>query len=198
MISGMLWLNSLPELPQFIQNSYILKNISKKVFPLESVLQNFERRTSGWQVAWEAMKDKPTLGYGPENFSIGFDRHYDPSIPYITKLNPSGSTGWWDRAHNFVFDIGVTAGIPALIIYLSLFVVLFYQLQKLKRKCPEKAIICQGIQAAFIAYLTANLFSFDSFSSYIILFFLIGYCLHLTNDAKVVETAENNSPSLIK
>ncbi len=132
-----------------------------------------ESRISAWKVSWEALKDRPVLGYGPENFSIGFDKYYDPSLPGITPWP------WWDRAHNFIFDISVTAGIPALIIYLSLFGTLFWQLQKVKRRQPETAIICHGLQATFIAYLVANFFSFDIFDTYLISFLLIGYSLHL-------------------
>ncbi|MFH1657174.1 MAG: O-antigen ligase family protein [bacterium] len=200
---GIYWFNSQPEFPKFIKENYVLNNAVGRFFPIEKALPySFQERLSGWKVAMEALKDKPIIGYGPENFSIGFDKYYDSSAPYITKFKPylTSGTGWWDRAHNFVFDIGVTAGIPALIIYLSLFTVLFYQLQKVKRKCPDKAIICHGIQATFLAYLAANFFSFDSFSSYIILFLLIGYCLHLISSANPetqAEIQEVGPPALI-
>jgi len=154
-------------------------------------------RISAWKVSLEAIKDRPILGYGPENFSIGFDKYYDPSLPEIA-ISPEGITTWWDRAHNFIFDISVTAGIPALIIYISLFGVLLWQLQKLK-KDPEKTIVAHGIQATFLAYLVANLFSFDTFSSYLILFLLIGYSLHLLSDQTNVDMPqEKNGFILIK
>src|SRR3989344_4776509 len=35
-----------------------------------------EPRFAVWKVAFEAIKEKPILGYGPENFNIGFDRFY--------------------------------------------------------------------------------------------------------------------------
>jgi len=47
------------------------------------------------------------------SISIAFDKYYDPSLFKITSSN---NLVWWDRAHNFIFDIGVTAGIPALMI----------------------------------------------------------------------------------
>src|SRR3989344_4082759 len=34
-------------------------------------------RLATWQVSFDAFLDRPLLGYGPENFSIGFDRNYD-------------------------------------------------------------------------------------------------------------------------
>ncbi len=162
---------------------------------LDRVLSIFEGRkvTEGriatWKVSWRALEDRPILGYGPENFMIAFDKNYDPTLPIIGP-GPTGESvyyEWWDRAHNFVFDISITAGIPALIIYLLLFGVLFWQLQKIKRKNPEEAIIPNGIQATFIGYLVALFFSFDSFSTYLISFLLIGYSLHLINSSQELQ-----------
>ena len=143
------------------------------------------------------------MGYGPENFSIGFDKYYNPSLPQIEKMPGGIVTTWWDRAHNFVFDIGVTAGVPALIIYLSLFLVLFWQLQKLKSAeinadsnaefTPNNKIIYHGIQSTFIGYLVANFFSFDTFSTYLISFLLIAYSLHLLSQREVGESQGSRS-----
>ena len=182
---GVYYLNNQPEFPQFIQDNKILKQVASR---LSIRLALDDPRFSVWKVSLEAVKERPILGYGPENFSIGFDKYYDPSLPYIDIAWGS----WYDRAHNFLFDIAVTAGIPALIIYLSLIGALFWQLQKLKynpNPAPEQssvrgrstnnAIIAHGLQAAFIGYLAANFFSFDTFSTYLILFLLISYSLHL-------------------
>ncbi len=162
--------------------------INKAMMRFSPKLLEEEPRFSVWKVASEAIKERPILGYGPENFNIGFDKFYDSSLPYIS--HEWGS--WYDRAHNFIFEIAVTAGIPALLIYLALFGVLFWQLQKLKTAQRKSAIIsgnqnqilAHGLQATFIGYFVANFFSFDSFSSYLISFLLIGYSLFLI--------AENN------
>ena len=79
----------------------------------------------------------------------------------------------------------MTAGVLALIIYLALFGVLFWQLQKLKHTDEHRLenrstrIMTHGIQATFLAYLVANFFSFDTFSTYLIFFLIIGYSLSL-------------------
>lgn len=143
-----------------------------------------ESRISTWKISLEAVKSRPILGYGPENFSIGFDKYYDPSLPGIAR-NPEQFTSWWDRAHNIVFDISVSAGIPALLIYLSLFAVLFFKLRKLKKD----NIVAHGIQTAFIAYFIDNIFSFDTFSIYLLLFVIVGYSLALLNQNNALNTA---------
>jgi len=177
---GIYYLNNQAENPEFIQNNKILKEVSSRL-SIKMVLD--DPRFSAWQVSLEAVKAKPILGYGPENFSIGFDKYYDPSLPYIDKAWGS----WWDRAHNFALDMSVTAGIPALVIYLSLFGIIFYRLNTIKnnkRETPENTtnphpIVIHSIQATFIGYLSANFFSFDVYSTYLILFLLISYSLYI-------------------
>lgn len=180
--------HTIKELPQFVQENKFLKTTIQRV-SIKSALQ--DSRISGWQVSWEALKNKPILGYGMENFAQGFDEYYNPSLPKITQTLGSTGSGWWDRAHNFIFDISVTAGLPALIIYICLFGTLFFQLQKLKHiKRNQENVkentdiiadipVYHAIQAGFIGYFTANFFSFDTFSTYLISFMLIAFVLHL-------------------
>lgn len=138
-----------------------------------------EARFSTWTVAWRSLGDKPILGYGPENFMVAFNKHYDPSLPIIGPTKGGDAIiEWWDRAHNFLLDISIATGIPALIIYLSFFGILFWQLQKVKKRNPEEALISNGLQATFIGYLLALFFTFDCVSTYLISFLLIGYSLH--------------------
>lgn len=166
---GVYFINTNPEFIQAYSKNKIIQQIAPR---LSIKLFLADPRFSAWQIAFDSLKEKPILGWGPENFDIAFDKHYDPSLPYIDKYWGS----WYDRAHNFVFDIAVTAGIPALLAYLALLGVLFWQLQRLKY---VESLIVHGVQATFIGYLTANFFSFDSFPSYLIFFLLIAYSLHL-------------------
>ena len=93
---------------------------------------------------------------------------------------------WWDRAHNIILDLSVSYGIPFLVLYLSFFAYIFIRLQKSKSPAqadgehPENKVVAHALQAAFIGYFTALLFGFDSVSTYLILFFLVGYALHIT------------------
>jgi len=189
---GVYYINAQPELPQFTQDNKILREVASR-FSIRGALD--DPRFSAWKISLEAVKERPILGYGPENFSIAFDKYYDPSLPRINMAWGS----WWDRAHNFIFEISVTAGILALIIYLSLFAVLFWGLQKIKKKRPEQALICHSIQATFLGYLAANFFSFDLFSTYLIFFLLVGYSLSLitqTNGFKQENVPEKPSENL--
>lgn len=193
-IYGIYLINTLDQLPQFINENKILRNVVSRL-SIEGAIDR--SRISAWRVSFHALKERPLLGYGPENFSIGFDKYYNPSLPGIK--HPASNISWWDRAHNFIFDIAVTAGIPALLIYLSLFGVLFWQLQRLKHAeinaegnaDKTRKIAAHGIQTTFIAYLTANFFSFDTFSTYLIFFLLVGYSLHLISSNATEDISVN-------
>ncbi len=171
---GLYYINTHSKLPSYFP-VYLEKNkVVQEVLPRLSIKSALEdSRFSAWVISLEAIKERPLLGYGPENFSIAFDKHYDPLLPYINK--DWGS--WYDKAHNFLFDIAVTVGIPGLIIFISLFAVLFWKLQRVKYSLNN--IVAHGIQATFLAYFANNIFAFDTFSSYLILFLLIGYSLSL-------------------
>src|SRR3972149_6376724 len=143
-----------------------------------------QTRLLAWQISWNAFKEKPLLGWGPENFSIGFDKHFNPELEKWGKTET-----WFDRAHNFIFDIGVTSGIVGLVAYLAIFAATFYKLSLKKRRLlsnpqstiynlKSKIIILTGLQSAWVAYLVQNLFNFDTVSTYIILFLLLAYTIN--------------------
>lgn len=133
-------------------------------------------RLSAWKVSWQSFLNRPILGYGPENFQIAFDRHYDPSLPRLQN-NPSSSDSWWDRPHNIILNTLSDAGIIGLTCYVLLFSTLFFQLYTLRKS--EHNIVSHGLQAALVAYFANLFFNFDSFSSFLILFFLISYAQSL-------------------
>jgi O-antigen ligase len=128
-------------------------------------------RIAGWRAVSQAIFDRPILGYGPYNSSIGFDRYYTSKI--------TSATGWWDSAHNLFLDIALWAGIPGLLLFLFFIGVLFQRLHQVKQKIPEHAVMAHGVQAAFISYLVAAFFFFDTFSTYLLFFLLVAYALHL-------------------
>jgi len=182
-ILGFWLLSSQPAIVEKIQQNQLVGNAFQRVWssvePIFTIkdlsLYNissavFKDRVASWIISIRAIKERPFLGFGPENFSIAFDKYYDTSLPGIQ------GEEWWDRAHNFIFDIPVAAGVPALIVFLILFVFLFLRVQK------DKNILKHGLQATFIVYLINNLFNFDVFSTYLLFFFAVGYTLHLTSE----------------
>ena len=175
------YVNVNENFPQFLKENKVFQLLQPR---LSISLFLADPRFSAWQVAFSAIKEKPILGYGPENFSIGFDKYYNPALPYISK----NWGNWYDKGHNIIIDTAMQAGILGTIAYLLLFFIVFFSLQKGKKELQKiddngnKKIVIHGIQTALIAYFSANFFSFDSFSSYLIYFLLIGYSMHLLNN----------------
>ena len=123
------------------------------------------------------IKDKPILGWGPENFYIGFEKYYDPANPLVKNL-------WWDRPHNAFLDIAAGSGILSAVLYSLFWIFLLWQLQKFKRQQGDNphTYLAHGLQAMFIGYLAALFFNFDDFSTYLISFFFIGYSFYLLSN----------------
>jgi len=109
-----------------------------------------------WQTAWKAFKDKPILGYGPENFIVPFSIHYNPEALKFGK----GSI--FDRPHNIFLEYLSTSGILGLLAYLGLIGAAFYSL----RKKPLAVFFA----AALVAYLLQAALTFDVLASLTMLF----------------------------
>ena len=172
-LTAVLIIKSQPQNP--INNNYLF-----------STLTNWrmdQSRLSAWKVSAKAFLERPILGWGPENFAIAFDKHYDPSLPRLQK-NPLAPDSWWDRAHNFVFNILVEAGLLGLMSFVLLFGFIFFRLYKLSHLqnnyLADDKLTAHGLQTALVAYFADLFFNFDSFSSFIILFLIVGYSLSFT------------------
>lgn len=128
-----------------------------------------ELKTGGrsfvWPMALEGFKERPLLGWGQENFSYIFQKHYTPDMFH---LEP-----WFDRAHNIFLDWAVAGGLLGLIFYLSLYVTLLFSIWKEKTTLShtEKSILIGLVTA----YFFHNFFVFDHLISYILFFSLLAY-----------------------
>ena len=169
--------------PQISEKNNLLKIAADRLSIKKIVTDLAGTRFLVWKIALQTIEDKPILGWGPENFYIGFEKYYDPTVPIIKNT-------WWDRPHNVFLEIAANSGIMSLIFYSLFWIVLFCQLQifKIQRGEGKDIYLAHGIQAMFIGYLVALFFNFDSFPTYIISFFFVGYSLFLLskNDEKKI------------
>ncbi|MSU54316.1 MAG: hypothetical protein EXS48_00550 [Candidatus Staskawiczbacteria bacterium] len=179
--------NSRTVFPPAIDKTPVVRNFLARL-SLKSA-QN-DARVSVWKnVCLPMLTQRPLLGYGPENFSIGFDKYYSPSFPAINK----NSGSWWDKAHNIIFDTIFAIGIPGLIIYLLFCLVVLWKLEVEKRKeNNQQYIIYHGMQTVFIAYFINNLFSFDTFATSLIVSLLLGYTFYLISNKPQATIEERN------
>jgi O-antigen ligase/tetratricopeptide (TPR) repeat protein len=176
------------KMPQIIEN---MVDRGLSVFEGTGVIKS---RLSAWTVSFNAIKERPILGYGPENFTIAFDKYYDPSLPIIGPNLTGDSVQWWDKAHNFIFDTLINAGIFALFIYLFFICFILWRLNKAKKENPENSLLYSGLEATFIGYIITQFFSFDCFDTYLIFFLFVGYSMFLISDYKIKELESTEIP----
>ena len=133
-----------------------------------------QARILGWQSVLQGVAEKPFLGYGPYNSFIPFNAHFNPVLTEVT-----GSTGYWDTAHNEFLDILAGSGALGLLAYLGFLGALLWQLEKAKRRNPNQKFLLHGMQTALVGQHVALLFFPNTFATSLIFFLAIGYSLSL-------------------
>jgi O-antigen ligase/tetratricopeptide (TPR) repeat protein len=140
----------------FVQNNHVLQRVAS------ISLADGGTRFKLWHMAWEGVQDRPIVGWGQEGFNYIFNAHYDPSL-YLQEQ-------WFDRAHNAFIDWLTAGGIPALLLYLSLFGTAFFMLWRSSELSRAERI---ALTAALVGYAVHNIFVFDNLSSYIYFFAIL-------------------------
>jgi O-antigen ligase len=140
----------------FIQESPTLKRITS------ISLADGGTRFTLWGMALEGVKERPLLGWGQEGFNYVFNAHYDPSL---YEQEP-----WFDRAHNTFVDWLSAGGIPAFLLYISLFGTGFFLLWRAPDLSRGERI---ALTAALAGYACHNFFVFDNLYSYVYFFAIL-------------------------
>jgi len=142
-----------------------------------------------WELAFEGWKERPILGWGPDNFTTLFTQFYNPKL--------WNQETWFDRAHNVFFDWLTAAGILGLITYLSLFVVSVVTIWRLWRQKVFSVVQMALFLGLLAAYFVHNLVVFDNLISYILFFMVLGYLhghlTHLPQSERLGTSTESES-----
>jgi O-antigen ligase len=144
-------------------------------FTLEDV--DVADRLIMWRTAMEGWKARPLLGWGPENFLMVFDSHFNPAYFHPER----GFGAWFDRAHSVFFDYLAETGILGLAAYISIFICLALLLVKCRsreeaQRDPRRLVIQALFVWAIVAYLVQVLF--DVLALYLPLFTLFGFAVY--------------------
>lgn len=156
-----------------------------ELFDQGSKADSVQTRLWTWGSAWKGFKERPILGWGQENFSLVFDKHFDPRHYKPGKVSET----WFDRAHSVIFDYLAETGILGLLSYLSIFVVLFWKIIKnwhqnfISRDdrgvSQLQSIFLRGLFIILpMTYLIQGLALFDVLPIYINLFFFLALSSH--------------------
>lgn len=140
----------------FVQQNHVLQRVAS------ISLHDGATRFTIWHMAFQGVLERPLTGWGQEGFNYIFNKYYDPALYH--------QEPWFDRAHNAFIDWLTAGGIPAFLLYLSLFgsaFVLLWKSSELSR--PERI----ALTAALVGYGIHNLFVFDNLYSYVYFFAIL-------------------------
>ena len=133
-----------------------------------------------WQTAYEGWKERPLLGWGPENFTKVFNNRFD--IRHFVPDEPSDT--WYDRAHSVFFDYLVETGIFGLLSYLGIFAVFYWQFIK-SQITNYQSLITNALLFTFpVAYLIQGIVLFEILPLYLLLFFFLALSNYKLQETK--------------
>lgn len=127
---------------------------------------SIKNRLISWNIGWTGFIERPILGWGNENFSYIFNTRFNPEI-----VKDSGSYTWFDRAHNTLVEVASANGVFGLLAFLAIYVFAFFMIIKSDREKKEKNILI----AFLITQFTINFFIFDTISTLIFFYLMLGY-----------------------
>lgn len=119
-------------------------------FTSVSPLQTGVDRRMQWKAATLAARDRPLLGYGPENHEIVWSMHFDPAIYALTEDQ------LYDRTHNAYFEALGTTGILGFAALLLLWAAVIAAIEARRRAgllSSAEAAVLLGINVAYALYL---------------------------------------------
>ncbi|MBI3046040.1 MAG: O-antigen ligase family protein [Candidatus Harrisonbacteria bacterium] len=147
----------------FVKNNPTLARLTSLSFSERTIRSRF----TIWGMGWEGFKERPILGWGPDNYGVVFSKYFKSEL---WRQEP-----WFDRSHNIVFDWLINAGILGALSYFSIFAVAIYLLWSHYRKgnfTLENTLLFTTFLAV---YLAENFFVFDQIATYIGFFAVLAY-----------------------
>lgn|GEM_PF-3224379 len=131
-----------------------------------------------WRMAYNAAKERPLLGYGTNNMRIPLDKNHDYRL----------TEHWFDSSHNIFFDELLAHGYIGLVLFCLLFVLIFWEIFKLKSKDFFVSTVLLGL---FVAYVVQGFFIFDSFI--ISVFFVLSFGILVVATQKNTRTCSTKT-----
>ena len=171
---GFVWINKDKA---WVENTGWLRRMTSISFESRTL----QTRLWSWESGWQGFKEKPILGWGPENFVLAHAMHF-----HSTHFTGMGSETIWDRAHNIVLETLTTMGILGFLSYFSIFAIIYWFLIKgfKKKKIDLNTLAVFGVM--LVVYIVHNLFIFDTMANYLMFFLVLGYLDHRSGFTRIM------------
>ncbi len=154
--------------------------------------RSVQGRTSSALTGLRAYADRPVLGWGPENYTVAYDRH-------VSAETASSVAESFDQAHNKLIEELTTKGLLGFASYSMIWVLMAAVLYlRAKGQTAREQPLTVLLGGAAAAYFIQNLFLFDTPGTvvwYLLLFGYVGF-LETTRDPVITgEGQEGTSPA---
>ena len=134
---------------------------------------SFSHRLNSAQVGLEGWAQKPLFGWGPENFTIAYDRNVTGDI--LAKQTQS-----FDQAHNKLVEELTTKGALGFLSYMSIWLAMLWIFRRrVRSQDRQQQIFTLSIGAALVGYFVQNLALFDTPGTVGQFMLLVGFALYL-------------------
>ena len=131
-------------------------------------------RTSSAWIGLEAALNRPVLGWGPENYSIAYDRYANPEV-FSQDIITS-----FDQAHNKPVEEISTKGLLGIAAYMAVWgSLLVVFVRKTRFLDPSKQAFAVLLGGALVAYFVQNIFLFDTPGTVHQFYALVGFAVFL-------------------
>jgi O-antigen ligase/tetratricopeptide (TPR) repeat protein len=175
------------------KNSEFIRSIPgvKRLSNISLTESTASTRLITWSIAYSAWKEYPVFGWGPNNFLIAFNKHYNPVL-----IKYSLYETWFDKAHNVLFDHLTNSGIAGVLSYLSLFLAVIFILWKNFFRKEINKNIAIIFTSVFAVYFAQNLFAFDDAITTLLFFVCLAYVNNFEKK-KEPEAGENKAANVL-
>ena len=151
------------------------------VIPIVREITYFTSEESSVSPRWVSVRmglrgftQRPITGWGPENFSVAFDRN-------VSAASFSTGVESFDQAHSKPVEVLTTTGVLGFLPWTAMWLCIFWILTKIiwnNKKMPlQRFIMFAG--AAVVAYFVQNLFLFDTPATGLQLYLLLAFVVSL-------------------
>ena len=147
---------------------------------------SLEGRIDSGLVGLRGFVARPLLGWGPENFTVAYDRHLTADIA-------AQSVTSFDQAHNKLIEELVTKGLLGFFFYISLWTYMAWVIAKrVKAQSVADQPFTLFIGAALAGYFVQNLFLFDTPGTVPQFYLLLAYGIYLevADDSGVIRAPQ--------
>ena len=163
-----------------VRNTEAFERVAESSFTLQRLAslgpedRSVRSRWTSTQMGLQGFADRPVLGWGPENYTVAYDRHLTERGAVDSSLLT------FDQAHNRVIEEMVTTGTLGLAAYLALWLVMAWILaRRIRELQPDAQLFAMLIGSALAGYFVQNLLLFDTPGTVVQLHLLIGFVLYL-------------------